>query len=73
MDKVICGQNRRICSNTKLYGEYNIPTDIVPDTYDVIDIPNENKLSYSNMKVIDINSNDKQKEITLMLRSTEYF
>ena len=25
------------------------------------------------MKVIDINSNDKQKEIMLMLRSTEYF
>lgn len=53
--------------------QYNIPTDIVPDTYDGIDIPNENKLSYSKMKVIDINPNDKQKEIMLMLHSTEYF
>lgn len=53
---------------------YNIPTDIVSNIYDGIDIPNEKGLlCYYKMKVIDINPDDKQKEIMLMLSATDYF
>ena len=53
---------------------YNIPTDIVSNIYDGIDIPNEKGLlCYYKMKVIDINPDDKQKEIMLMLSATDSF
>lgn len=53
---------------------YNIPTDIVSNIYDGIDIPNEKGLlCYYKMKVIDINPDDKQKEIMLMLSAIDYF
>lgn len=67
----------KIDKNTSLpsYMEikYNVPGDIVPASYDGIDIPNKDELAYNNIKVIDINPNDSQKEIMLMLRGTKIF
>jgi hypothetical protein len=53
--------------------KYNVPGSSVPSSYGRLDIPGEDKLAYNNIKVVDINLNDEQKEILLMLRGTEYF
>ena len=53
--------------------KYNAPGSSVPSSYGRLDIPGKDKLAYNNIKVVDINPNDKQKEILLMLRGTEYF
>ncbi len=42
-------------------------------SYGRLDIPDKDKLAYNNIKVVDINPNDGQKEILLILRGTEYF
>jgi len=53
--------------------KYNAPGSSVPSSYGRLNIPGKEKLAYNNIKVVDINPNDGQKEILLILRGTEYF
>ena len=48
--------------------KYNAPGSSVPSSYGRLDIHGEDKLAYNNIKGVDINPNDGQKEILLMLR-----
>jgi len=48
--------------------KYNAPGSSVPSSYGHLDIHGEDKLAYNNIKGVDINPNDGQKEILLMLR-----
>ena len=53
--------------------KYNAPGSSASSSYGRLDIPDKDKLAYNNIKVVDINPNDGQKEILLILRGTEYF